>query len=281
MLAIDVADRLARALVDIARDLQHLDPVREQLQELVEPRPEVERLEQRLLLLDADVDQARDEIGEPRGAFDALQRGHHLLGHLGQQLQDLGRPLLQRARASLDLRVGLLGIVDELHARRGERVAVEEFEHAEAAQAPRDRVMQAVGRRDVAKHAGAGADPVQVVGAGLLDVGLALQQHAERALGAHGLLRGGARALAPDRQREHGTREHHDVAHRQDDQRVVGERTRPPLRGRALLGRGRLAVRAAVRGKGIAGVRVLVHRASILRRRSTRQPSAISGAPIS
>ena len=89
VLAVAVVDRLPGALVDLARDLQHLDAVRQQLEQLVEPRLEVEGLEQRLLLLGADVHQAGDEVGELRRALDALQRGHHLLGHLRQQLQDL------------------------------------------------------------------------------------------------------------------------------------------------------------------------------------------------
>ena len=59
VLAVGVADRFARALVDLARDLQHLDAARQELEQLVEPRLQVERLEQRLLLLGADVHQAR------------------------------------------------------------------------------------------------------------------------------------------------------------------------------------------------------------------------------
>ena len=81
------------------------------------------------------------------GAFDALQRRDHLLGHLRQQLQDLDRALLQRARAPFDLGVDLFGIVDELHARDRERIAVEELQHAKALHALADRVMRAVGRR--------------------------------------------------------------------------------------------------------------------------------------
>ena len=59
-----------RALVDLARDLQHLDAVRQELEQLVEPRLEVEGLEQRLLLRGADVHQSRDEVGETRGTGD-------------------------------------------------------------------------------------------------------------------------------------------------------------------------------------------------------------------
>ena len=132
VLAVGVGDRFARALVDLARDLQHLDAAREQLEQLVEPRLEVERLEQRLLFLGADVHQAGDEVGELRRAVDALQRSDHLFGHLRQQLQDLDGALLQRARAPLDLGVDLVRIVDELHARDRERPAVEELQHAKA-----------------------------------------------------------------------------------------------------------------------------------------------------
>ena len=122
-----------------------------------------------------------------------------------------------------------VGIVDELHARDRERIAVEELQHAKALLALADRVMRAVGCGDVAQHRRGGADPVQIVGPGLVGVGLALQQNAERTLQAHGFLRRGARALAADRQRNHHAGEQHDVAHRHDDQRVVGQRARRGL----------------------------------------------------
>src|SRR5690349_22146948 len=134
MLAIRVGDRFARALVDVARDFQYLDAARKQFEQLVEPRLQIERLEQRLLFLDANVHQAGDEIGELRSAIDTLQRGDHLLGDLRQKLQDLDGALLQRARAALDLGTDFVGIVDELHARNRERPAVEELQHAKAPQ---------------------------------------------------------------------------------------------------------------------------------------------------
>ena len=167
--------------------------MRQQLEQLVEPRLEVERLEERLLFLGADVHQAGDEVGEPRGALYALERGHHFFGHLRQQLQYLHRALLEIERAPLDVRVDLLRLLDELHARDGERIAFEELQHAEALHALADRVMRAVGRRDVAQHVGGGADPVQIVGTRLFDFRLALQQDAERALQARGFLRAAAR----------------------------------------------------------------------------------------
>ena len=247
VLALAVVDRALRALGDVARDLQHLDPVREQIEQLVEPRLEVERLQQRLLFLGADVHQAGDEVREPRRALDALQRRHHLFGHLRQELEDLRRALLQAERAPLDVRVGRVGFVEELHPRRHERIAFQELQHAEALHALADGVMRAVRRRDVAQHVGHGADPVHVAGAGLFHFGLALQQYAERALQTRGLVRRGARAFASYREREHHARKQHDIAHRNDDQRIFGQRARRCSRLGPRLGRGGFDARAARR----------------------------------
>ncbi len=53
VLAVPVVDRRLGALVDFARDLQHLDAVRQKVEQLVEPRLQVERFQQRLFFLDA------------------------------------------------------------------------------------------------------------------------------------------------------------------------------------------------------------------------------------
>ena len=73
------------------------------------------------------------------------------------------RCLSARARPSISESTAL-GLVDVLHARDRERIALEELQHAKAPHALGDRVVRAVGRGDVAQHGGAGADPVQVVG---------------------------------------------------------------------------------------------------------------------
>jgi len=56
-----------------------------------------------------------------------------------------------------------------------------------------------------------------------VDVGLGLQQDAQRALQAHRFLRGGARALAAHLQRHDQAREQDHVAHRNDDERIGRE----------------------------------------------------------
>jgi hypothetical protein len=103
VLALQVVERTTRALGDVARDLEHFDPMREQLEQRVHARLQIECLEQRLLLLRADVHQAGDEVGKPRGTLDRLQRRGDLVRDLRKQAQDLGSALLERLRASLDV----------------------------------------------------------------------------------------------------------------------------------------------------------------------------------
>jgi len=126
VLAVPVVDRCLGALVDFARDFQNLDAVGKKIEQLVEPCLQVERFQQRLFLLDADVHQTGDEVGQTRRALDALQRSDHLLGHLRQEAQDFDRPLLQIERAAFDIDVGLASFIDQLHLCGQHRIAVEE-----------------------------------------------------------------------------------------------------------------------------------------------------------
>ncbi len=136
VLAVGLADRLARALADLAAHLERLDALGEAVQQLVEAGLEVEGLEQVLLLLGRDVHHPGDEVGELRAALERLERGDHLLGHLGQQLHHLAGALAECQRAALDLGPELLGLLDQLHARGVERVAVEELRARGSASAP-------------------------------------------------------------------------------------------------------------------------------------------------
>ena len=282
VLAVPVVDRLLRALVDLARDLEHFDAVRQQVKELIEARLKVERLEQLLLFFRADVHQAGDEIREPRGTLDSSQRGQHVLRDLRQELQDLDGTLLEIESASLDVRIELALRLDEFHARNCIRIALEELQDAKALHALANRIVRAVGSGHVAQHVGRGADPVQIVGTGQVDVGFALQEDAERTLQARGFLRGGARAFAAYRQREHDPGEQHDLAHGHDDERIVRERTRRGLMPRRRLGTSRCYACARIGTERIViGNAVFVHICPVLLNLSIKQPSLNSCVIVS
>ncbi len=75
--------------------------------------------------------------------------------------------------------------------------------------------MLAVGRGQIALLGRSRGERVEFARAGVLGVGAALKQQAQRlGLLAHRLLRRGNRFLAADRQRQHQPGEQHHAAHR-------------------------------------------------------------------
>ena len=76
VLAVGVADRLLGALVDLARELQHLDALREELEQLVEARLAGRSVSSSDCFSSARTSiSAGDEVGELRRAVDVLERG--------------------------------------------------------------------------------------------------------------------------------------------------------------------------------------------------------------
>ena len=110
-----------------------------------------------------------------------MHRRDQFRRRLRQQLERLERLPLQVEEARLDLRRTRRRLRNVQHARRQERPARQEFEDAEALHALADEVMAAVRCGDVAHDIGDRADPVQVVGSGIGDLGVALQQDADLA----------------------------------------------------------------------------------------------------
>ena len=222
VLALPLVHRRLRLGLDFARELQHLDPVREQLEHAVDPRRGMDDLEHRLLLGRLEIHEARDHVGELARRGEALHRLHELGRRLRQQLERFDRALAELVQARFHLAALLVRGRQPLDPRDEERIAVEQLEHAEPSFALRNDVVRAVGRGDVPHDLRDRADVVEVRAFRRLDVGLALQHEPDRALGLDGGLRGRDRGLAPDRHRQDHAREEHEIPDRDDDQRVVG-----------------------------------------------------------
>jgi hypothetical protein len=222
-LALAVVDRLLGLLLDLAREPEHLDAPGEQRRDALEPLTQVEHFEQLLLLGGLDVEEARDGVGEGGRRLDRLQRVRQLRRRLRQQRDGLGGLLLQVQGACLDLRVRGAAVVEVLDAGDEVGEAAHGVEDAKAPLALADEVVRPVGRGDVAHDARHGADALQVVEAGLLGLRVLLQQEADLAFGAHRFLGARHRLLALDGDRQDDAREEHHVAHRQDDQHVLGQ----------------------------------------------------------
>ncbi len=262
-LALAVLHRLARLVADFLGELQYLDAVREPFQHLVDAGGDVEGLEQLLLLFRLQIHEASHEIGEQRRGGDAANRVGELGRRFRQELQHFLRTAAEFDQASFHLRALDLALRNALDARGKVGVAVEELEHAKALLALTDQVMTAVGRGHVAHHVGDGADPVQMLGLRILERRVALQEQADRAVGANGLLGRGDGTLAADAGRQDHAGEEHEVAHADDRDRVGWQRT---LAGRCGTGRGGRNGHCAALG-GVArgvGVEFLAHGGSAL-----------------
>ncbi len=231
MLALAPLDRLAGALADVAGEPQHFEPVGQEPQHAVEPRLRIDGLEDLLLFLDLEVEKAGDDVRKGRGRVHGPDRVLEFVGCVGNELQRLDRALLELHEARFDLGAGGLRFGDPLDPRREERMSLEEFDDAEPLLAAADQVVAAVLGGHVAEDHPDRADLVEVRGAGIGCLGIALEQDPDRRLGAYGVLDRRDRARPPDGERHHHGREQDRVPHGHDHHRVGGQLRR--LAGRA------------------------------------------------
>ena len=156
-----------------------------------------------LLLLGLGVHVGGGHVGQGAGRGELGDRLAQLRRRLGHQVEDLQGLGAQVDEAGLDLRVrpGRLG--QKLAARDEERPAFDEAGHVEPLHALADDVMLAVLCGDVAQDVGDDADVVHLFRRRIGLRRIALQQHDDLALLAHGLLRGGDGRLAGDDDRQH------------------------------------------------------------------------------
>jgi hypothetical protein len=272
VLALTGVELLLRLLADLLRDAQDADALREPLEHLVEARLQIESLEELLLVLVLHVEQIRHHVGEQRRGAHVLDHDAELLGRVRQQLDRLDGLALQLEEARLDLGGQfafneLFALLHVLHARDEEWPAAQELEHAKAVLALHHHVMHAFAAGDVAHHLASGADPIEVVGLDVVFLRVALQQEADLLLGAHRLLCRSDRRRTADRHGRDDAREEHRVAHRDEDQRVLGQRLRRALP--CALGGGR---RGGIRSSFCEHFGV--HAPSFLRKTSVSTPSA-------
>ena len=172
-------------------------------------------LEQLLLVRDLEREMGGHGVRELARIVDLAQRdqdlGRHLLVelHVLLELGDHGaRQRLELARVGgdvgqhLGVRLEELRIVDEA-VDLGARVALDQH------------LDRAVGQLEQLQHARDRADPIDVVGAGIVLAGILLRHQQDLLVVAHHLLERPDRFLATDEQRHDHVGEDHDVAQRQ------------------------------------------------------------------
>ena len=232
-LALPRIDLLLRLLADLARELEHLEPVRRALDDLVEPLANRVGFQHFLLFGRTDVEQARDEVGQSAGRLDRLQCRKHLGGACGSRsiASSAARCRSTLARASISASL-VFGSRDRVVTRREKRQARNEVERFEALLALADQVMHPVRRRHVSDHADDRAGLVEVVGTGILGGAVSLQQDAELVVPLDGFAGRIDRDVAAERDLRHGAREDDEIANGEDQQNVLGNLVAAGLFGR-------------------------------------------------
>ena len=221
-LTLALADAGLGALVDVARQVQHLDAVHQHVNDAVQPLAQVDLFEQFLFFGRLDVHVSGHQIGQHAGAVNVLHRLQHLLGYLGQQLQYVQRTLLELHVAGFYFPVALgRGLNDALDTRHHEIKAVQVSEHPKTLLPLANDVVRTIRRGDIAQDGGHGPHGRQVIGRRVVGLRVALHQDADRPLGLDGVLGRIDRALTANADgQDHAWKQHH-VAHRHDDHGIV------------------------------------------------------------
>ena len=219
-LALALVDLRLHLGLDLGPQLDHLELAGEDPGEVAQPLGDVDLLQQLLLLLDADPQGAGDQVAERRRVVDVGDRHLQLLRQVGDLLDDLREGALDVAGQRLQLGAGL-DHVGQLGDPRHQVGLLADVGVEPDPLGPLDEDAQrAVGDLDHAGDDADHADLVEVVGAGLLVLGIARGDHDQHPVAAEDVVDELDRALLPDRQRRQRLREGDGVAQRQHRQRL-------------------------------------------------------------
>jgi hypothetical protein len=206
--------------LDLRPELDHLEFAGEDLRQAPQALGHVDLLQELLLLLGRDAQGAGDQVRECRGVLDVGDRELQLLGQVGDLLDDLRERVLDVAGKRLQLG----GFLDHVGQRLdpGDEVRILGHEVAEPDpvrcldEDPHGPVGHLEHPRDVAGDSHA----MKVVGAGLLELGVARCHQDELALAGEDVVDQAHGALLADREGRQRVRVRDHVAQRQDRERA-------------------------------------------------------------
>ena len=177
-------------------------------------------LQQRLALLGRDPQRAGDQVRERGRVLEVGDRHLQLLGQVRRLLDDLREHLARRC-ARAPRAPGPPSTTSGSSETRADEVGVGRgpLLDAHPLAALDEHAQRPVGHLEHARDGAGHADVVELLGAGLLGVGVAAGDHHEPAVGGEDVVDQRDRARLADRQRRQRVREGDGVAQRQDGQR--------------------------------------------------------------
>ncbi len=219
-----LVDVLAHRVADLRADLEHLQLAVEDLRELAQALLHVGRLEQFLLVGDLEVEQRGDEVRDPPLARLGARRAHRLVRDRRDQAHHALELLEHLLGQRLGLDVGALGLGQRLDPCLEVGRGGLDVRDAHAGDALEQHRITVVLRLHHPQHRADGADLVELGRRRVVERGITLRHHRQRAIARHHVVQQLDALLAPDVERQDPEREQHRVPDRQHRQLAGLER---------------------------------------------------------
>ena len=220
-LALVLRELLAHLQVDLLLDLDQLDLALQQHQQPPQPLRDVALHEQRGAFVRRQVDRRRDDVAEPARVLVLVEHLRRLVRDVGRDGDELLGDVVHRHAEAVDLDRVLANLDQRFVGGDEVGLLLREADDAAALHAAQHRRHAVLGRLHDADDFALDADRVEVGAGRLFDVGVLLgaDQHA-RALAAQRLDEA-QRAGPADLDRHDRAREQHEVAQRQQRERLL------------------------------------------------------------
>ena len=219
-LALAFVDLRLHLGLDLAAELDHLELAGEDLGEVAQAPHDLELLQQLLLLLGRDPQGAGDQVGQRRRVVEVGDRHLQLLGQIGDLLDDLREGALHVAGQRLQLGAVLDHVGKLIDPRHQVGLLGDVGAEANPLCALDEDAQGAVGDLEHAGDDADHADLVEVLGAGLVVLGIESGDHRQHPVGAEHVVDQLDRPLLAHRQRGQGLGEGDGLAQGQDRQRI-------------------------------------------------------------
>jgi len=184
---------------------------------VLEPLAHTLHLENLLLLIELERHVRGDRVGEPRRIVDARQRGQDLRRHLLVELHVLIEEIQNGSGQDLGLAVlGLHHGADRFGVGRKIAIGLCQLAQAHTLAALDQDLDRPVGELEQLQNRGQGADRIQIILYGIIDLGVSLRDEQNALVALHGLIERLDGFVAPHEEGDDHVRIHDDVAKRQD-----------------------------------------------------------------
>ena len=241
---------------DLLLDLVDLRLPTDEIADAAQALTHLEQLEDLLLGRRPDREVRADEVGERPRILHVVEHRAGLARLVREHLEQAAGGLAQVGRERVDLDVAHRRLVDALDRRRHVRVAAVRLEHAHPADPLEHHGVVAAAEADDLEHPGERAQVIDLVERGVLGLGDALRDHADRGpVATEGVLDQLDRASPADVDGHHGGGEEHGVPERQQSHPPRFDHGRDVSHGRSTSHRGEVGngSRISPRRLGSAG----------------------------